>query len=557
MKAVMASNANRPAAFPAAPADERARLAMAVASAPRDPAPRRALAAALAKAGEHKAALDQYRALLALMPTDPDTAANAGLMARKCNCEEEVLPTVRSAAAANPNHARLWQVLGLMHRGLDELDSAIEALGRAAGLAPGDPLVQHGLARATLEGGSLASPLFERAARLAPADESIRLGLVAALVAEGRWKDAAALLDTQLRQSPGWIAGHGTLSRLLWAMGERERFVDSLERALLTNPRDAGLWRELILNLTEARRFDSALEAVARGREALGPLSLFAVNEAIVLDELGRTEEAGRLFSALRPIEEPTLAVRFVRHLLRTGRIEEAAAAAEAWLSHPAANFFWPYMAIAWRLLGDSRWEWLEGQNGLVGIYDLGSAIPSLDELADRLRGLHNFIGQPLEQSVRGGTQTDGTLFSRTEPEIRALRAAIVDAVRTHIAGLPPPDPRHPQLACPRAPIRFSGSWSVRLTGAGHHANHIHPAGWFSSAFYVVVPDESERGGGEAGWLTLGEPQAELGLDLAPFRTIEPKPGRLALFPSTMWHGTRPIAGGERMTVAFDVALPR
>ena len=54
----------------------------------------------------------------------------------------------------------------------------------------------------------------------------------------------------------------------------------------------------------------------------------------------------------------------------------------------------------------------------------------------------------------------------------------------------------------------------------------------------------------------LGEPQAELRLPLEPFRTIEPKPGRLALFPSTMWHGTYPFDAGERLTVAFDVATP-
>ena len=64
-------------------------------------------------------------------------------------------------------------------------------------------------------------------------------------------------------------------------------------------------------------------------------------------------------------------------------------------------------------------------------------------------------------------------------------------------------------------------------------------------------------GEGEQGWLKLGEPQAELGLGLAPFRTVEPKAGRLVLFPSTMWHGTIPFAAGERMTVAFDVARPQ
>ena len=141
-------------------------------------------------------------------------------------------------------------------------------------------------------------------------------------------------------------------------------------------------------------------------------------------------------------------------------------------------HLFWPYVAVAWRLLDDDRWNWLEGQPGLVGVYDLADEIPSLDSLAHCLRALHTAGGQPLEQSVRGGTQTDGALFSRTEPEIRSLRNVIVEAVQEHVAGLPPHDPRHPQLGRGRAPIRFSGSWSVRLLGQGHHANHINtPAG--------------------------------------------------------------------------------
>jgi uncharacterized protein (TIGR02466 family) len=117
-------------------------------------------------------------------------------------------------------------------------------------------------------------------------------------------------------------------------------------------------------------------------------------------------------------------------------------------------------------------------------------------------------------------------------------------------------DPRHPLLGQPRdRPIRFAGSWSVRLSGGGYHANHVHPDGWISSALYIVLPPD--LGDAEAGFLVLGQPQAQLGLDLAPTRVVEPKPGRLALFPSWMWHGTRPFGEGERMTVAFDVAVPR
>ena len=65
-----------------------------------------------------------------------------------------------------------------------------------------------------------------------------------------------------------------------------------------------------------------------------------------------------------------------------------------------------------------------------------------------------------------------------------------------------------------------------------------------------------ERTDAQAGWLALAEPQAELGLALPAAQLIEPKMGRLVIFPSTMWHGTRPFPDGERLTVAFEVRRP-
>ena len=50
-----------------------------------------------------------------------------------------------------------------------------------------------------------------------------------------------------------------------------------------------------------------------------------------------------------------------------------------------------------------------------------------------------------------------------------------------------------------------------------------------------------------------GAPPAELGLDLPPRGVIAPKVGSLVLFPAYVWHGTVPIAAGERLNIAFDV----
>ena len=62
--------------------------------------------------------------------------------------------------------------------------------------------------------------------------------------------------------------------------------------------------------------------------------------------------------------------------------------------------------------------------------------------------------------------------------------------------------------------------------------------------------------GGAGGTYRLGIPPPELGLPLTAYRTIRPEPGRLAIFPSTTWHGTVPFDEGERLVVAFDVRRP-
>jgi len=487
-------------------------------------------------------------------PANAESVYRAAATAIRQGFAQEALPLAEAGARNHPTDARMWQVLGLAHRRLDALEPAVAALAKAAELAPGDALIAHSVARAAMEAGLPASALFERAHGLAPNDGSVLLGRAAAQFADGDLDGAIAGIEAQLVQHPGWLEGHNVSARLRWVRGERDAATQSLERALLKAPGEIPLWRELIDVLMHAARYDEALDAVARGRAAAGESPVFDALAAVCAAEKGDIETADRLFARLGAIEHITMAARYMRHLLRAGRPSEASVFADTWQGRDPGHLLMPYQSVAWRLTGDPRWQWLEGDERLVGVYDLADRLPPLDALAARLRTLHLSNHHPLEQSLRGGTQTDGPLFSRIEPEIRALRQAIVAAVEAHVAQLPPPVAGHPTLFAQRAPIRFSGSWSVRLTDAGFHVNHVHPMGWLSSALYVALP---AMGAGDEGWLKLGEPQAELGIDLPPFRKVEPKPGRLVLFPSTMWHGTVPFAAGERMTVAFDVARPQ
>jgi hypothetical protein len=365
---------------------------------------------------------------------------------------------------------------------------------------------------------------------------------------------ALAALERAVAERPLWAEGQVQLARLRRAAGDPD-FARGFEAGLAAAPADNALWRHYLACLMFAGRHEAVLAAAARGRALAGNDRLFDISEAVAHDDLGDRARAAALFASL-PANDPTIAVYRLRHLLRAGDREAATIIAEDWAATPYGPPFLPYLSLCWRLAGDERWPWLEGDPRLIGVHDLGAGLGPIGPLAALLRRLHGAEAEPLGQSVRGGTQVDDVL-SRADPEIVRARAAIVAAVEAYVGQLPPFDEAHPFLSAPRdKAVRLTGSWSVRLEGGGHHVGHVHPGGWLSSAFYVALPDSAQAGPAPAGWLSLGAPPADLGIDLPPLRQIEPKPGRLALFPSTMWHATLPFAAGERLTMAFDVARP-
>jgi tetratricopeptide (TPR) repeat protein len=492
---------------------------------------------------------------VALSPQDAGDMARASL---ECEREADAIPILSEVLDQNRTDPILWQWRALLNRALDRRDLAIPDFEKATLLAPNDAGIAHGYTRVVMEAGLSAVALFDRALALAPGNGEIILGRTAALLAEGQGSSALDDLDAILRQHPDWLAGHRDRIQLAWLLGHGDASFDAFKYALQTRPKDADLWHVGISALSDAGRSELALGSIRNARKFLGDLPYLDLNEAIILSELGRVDEADRVFEAVPSHDDPALAVHMVRHALRNGRVEDAVARIDRVIASQGGEALWPYADIAWRLSGDVRYDWLIRSDDLVKVVDLEDRLPDLGRLSEILRGLHKSQHEHLDQSVRGGTQTDGVLFSRIEPEIMALRAVIAEAVSVYVANLPGSDPRHPILGVRRDFVpRFSGSWSVKLSGKGHHANHIHPAGIISSALYVSLPELARGQGDHEGWLQVGAPQSELGLNLPPTRYIEPKPGRLVLFPSTHWHGTVPFDAGERLTVAFDVAPPK
>ena len=199
----------------------------------------------------------------------------------------------------------------------------------------------------------------------------------------------------------------------------------------------------------------------------------------------------------------------------------------------------------------------------MVKVYDLPVPAQFADsdeynrQLSAVLDPLHIGKRHPAEQTLRGGSQTSGDLFDRHESEIDDLVAGLKQCIQDYIGQFPKgygKDTGHPFYSRQNGDFNFSASWSVRLASCGFHTMHVHPLGWISSAYYVQVPSVVSESDLHGGGLKFGEPDIDIGEVGEARKIIQPATGKLALFPSYMWHGTVPFESDQpRTTVAFDV----
>ncbi len=438
----------------------------------------------------------------------------------------------------------------LAHSDAQDMEAAWAAIQRAD---PNDAQTTFVHAQIALETGRAAVDLFMAAQALNPNNPLLIRGHAGALAAEGAFPAATALLENTLTANPAWLDGHRLLGNLRATAGEADTarsFVD----AVRLDPSNLSLRLAWFQALSVSREWDAARAVIENSIAIFGDKRALRSAQIYLASEADDGSDNPKLFDSVADIADPGLDIARVRHALRLGDTSRAAVVAERHIGTGNAAIFWPYLSIIWRLLDDPRGAWLDGTPPPIRSFDLDFSSADVADLAAILNRLHTAKAPYPEQSVRGGTQTSGQLFFHHAPAIQAARAKVTAAIADYIATLLPPDPAHPLLSPPRdQAIRFEGSWSVRLASQGFHSRHTHTRGWISSALYVAIPKPVAP---PSGWIEFGASPPELGLNRAVYAQVEPKPGRLVLFPSTLWHGTVPFADGERLTIAFDVRIP-
>ena len=396
----------------------------------------------------------------------------------------------------------------------------------------------------------------------APPEAHLLLGR--ALQGMGKFGDAEEELRAAVLARPTFAPAHHELAQLVWMRtGDREQATRALNAAIAIHPDDTTL-RTVLTRLLkavgdEAGASTEAVEVLNRMSPG-APRLLFEAHEANLRGDHGTAADAARTASRMGADLAQSLEALAAAQLGQ-GDAEGLITTADDWLrQRPFDQLAIGYRATALRMLGDPRGDEFRDYEVLVRPFDIDvpdgwtSLDEYLDDLAAALQGLHPFEAHPLGQSVRHGSQTMQSLVESPDIAVRSFFHAIDGPIRRYMADLGAGD--DPLRIRNRFAYQIRGCWSVWLKPGGFHVDHVHPQGWISSACYIATPKVVEDDQRKEGWIRFGQPPVQPPGGLLAEHFVQPRPGRLVLFPAWMWHGTVPFTSEERrLTIAFD-ALP-
>ena len=227
----------------------------------------------------------------------------------------------------------------------------------------------------------------------------------------------------------------------------------------------------------------------------------------------------------------------------------------------PRRSSILAFLTIALNELGDPSVNELVDYEKFVRIaqIDVPEGYDSLEafnaDLHEELQKHYHNPYHPMDQTMRGGTQTPNNLFQNPTGLIRVLKEQIIRVTQSFIDDLEP-DHGHPFLRFINRDFVFTGVWSTIIQENGYDRSHVHNEGWMSGTYYVKVPDFDEAQlNAHDGCIQFGEPNTLYASERnATRRMITPRVGTVALFPSYYWHGVRKFdRNGVRHSVSYDL----
>ena len=507
-----------------------------------------------------------YQQALKLAPNFADAWTNAAKLALQQKNLPLAQQRVQQALKLSPSSIKVLIQQAEILTATDHLQQALSVYDQALAIEPANFHCWHnkGVLLRRLNLPAQALLCFEKIVEQGKNSPEYLFNRACAAAENGDFIQAESYWQAAIALKPDYIDAHISLNNYYWEHQKLPQFLQSFQQSLLQQPTSVPLVYQYASRLIQSDQQEAAEQVLRDGLRHIGPHPELLHALGVQLSKHGELSEAQQLTrQALQQMPTHSrFRIDLANYLMREGDYTQALTElAKAQQLEPDNQEIWAYQGTCWRLTNNAKADWLNNYAELVREIQLGAPAGYdnqqhfLHELNQAVAALHISRQQPLDQSVRGGTQTIGSLLTQPVKVIQDYRQLLQQHISLYLRSLPQ-DATHPLLRRNQQQFQIVGSWSVRLQQAGFHTNHVHPQGWLSACTYLDVPHAIQSADpSRAGWLKLGETSLGLGEREQVAKAVCPQPGLLVLFPSYTWHGTYPFSGdGHRMTAPCDIA---
>jgi uncharacterized protein (TIGR02466 family) len=387
----------------------------------------------------------------------------------------------------------------------------------------------------------------------------------------GKAAEAVAFYEAAVASKRDFAEAHYNLGNALMQLGRTAAAAEAYRRAAKHRPDLVPIHNNLGNALQAQQRWEEAAQAYRRALALAPNTAELERNLGIVLDGAGRPDEAAAAYRraiALKP--DWSLAYSSLANLLLEQRQPEALVAlCNTWLAAcPGTIEAMGLKSVALDQQGDRAGaRYLVDLDRFVRIVDFTSPPAGCPDMRAFNAALarhaleHPTLALPPDASPHYHCPTlriTDEFLAEPKGPAAALEQMMQQATSDYLAGLSSAaDAGHPLLAKPPRQWRLT-SWAAVLDRQGNLLPHIHYDGYVSGVYYCQLPeiidDPMQR---QAGWFELGRLPDRFRAAAAPeVRAIQPREGRMILFPSYFYHRTIPFAASQtRISIAFD-AMP-
>tara|TARA_R110002073_G_scaffold269977_6_gene433219 strand:- start:8387 stop:10207 length:1821 start_codon:yes stop_codon:yes gene_type:complete len=515
-------------------------------------------------------ALRSYKNATDLEEKYADAWFNRAIVEEKRGQIDTGLSLVAKAIKYAPNQAKYYNLLGLLYKRQEKFTEAVSAFEKAVTLQPAFIKAIHNLGTAYREVARLdeARQCFNHVLNTTPDQVETWEAIGSLHHSTEDFDRAIVAYQKLLLLQPENLKIHRVVNNMMWETGRHDGFLSSYITAMEKQPESVDIAAAYAEELALSGANDQAIEVIEQALTHQGEAPALYHRLAHLKLTAGQTEQARHILENLLKTvtDNDEYYTDYAQVLLECG--EYTAALEQADLAekiNPDFQKIWAIKGDCWRLLGDDRYHWLFDFDKFVKpmVLEVPDGFTHIEEFNEALAGeldrLHISDVNPRDQTLIGGTQTIGDLYTNRTPVIQKLRQAVFEAALRYIKALPDDD-THPHLRRKTDLIKFAGAWSVRLRNAGFHVNHYHSKGWISGPYYVKLPaavTADNKTAEKPGWVNFGASRFGPESDRTPRKIIQPQAGVQVFFPSYMWHGTNAFESSEiRMTAPCDI-VPR